>query len=46
MLSSRILNSKIMFIVSKDKLDNYEIDRCLINDKYRIQYCKQLTLKL
>ena len=35
-----------MFIVSKDKLDNYEIDRCLINDKYRIQYCKQLTLKL
>lgn len=38
MLSSRILNSKIMFIVSKDKLDNYEIDRCLINDNYRIQY--------
>ena len=38
MLSSRILSSKIMFIVSKDKLDNYEIDRCLINDNYRIQY--------
>ena len=38
MLSSRILDSKTMFIVSKDKLDKYEIDRCLINDNYRIQY--------
>ena len=26
-----------MFIVSKNKLDKYEIDQCLINDNYRIQ---------
>ena len=39
MLSSRmLLNSKIMFIVSKNKLDKHEIDRCLINDNYRIHY--------
>ena len=38
MLSARLLNSKIMFIVSKNKLDKYEIDQCLINDNYRIQY--------
>ena len=32
-----MLNPKIMFIVSKNKLDKYEIDRCLINENYQIQ---------